>query len=472
MKTNTRNSRQKSYLHAACCALTSATLLLAGVFPASAFTAADATIGYNAWWSSFNTASIGWWTGAESIEMVEDAGNVSDINAMCNKFTTANGTSWSGNSFNDDVSWACIAFTRAYTATGDTTYRTIAKNNFDMMFARAWDTNAGGLWWNTSDNSKNACVNFPASIAAHLLSIALNDSSYATKSQNIFNWGKTNFFVASSGLVKDSLTSSSAYSYNLGTFMGAAFYNGDSADASKAGDYVKNTWGNNMQILGPTGDGAGFNGICLRWMAIAGYNTAYRQAVVNNAWGRRNTNNLVNCQWNTQTGNGAQDSWSCTDVVIAMMTVTPDGAGGVLTNGTYKIVNRNSGLAMDVKGLSTTNGSTVQQYAYNGGANQQWTVTSLVGGEYKIIGVQSGSALDVVGSGTANGTRIDIWSYNSGANQQWSFTATSGGYYSLTPANAVGSVLDVQHSATTNSAPLQIWSSNGGNSQQWILQAP
>jgi lysophospholipase L1-like esterase len=145
---------------------------------------------------------------------------------------------------------------------------------------------------------------------------------------------------------------------------------------------------------------------------------------------------------------------------------------GPVVNGTYKIINRNSGLAVDVKGLNTTNGSPVQQYGYNGGANQRWTVTSLGGSTYKIIGVQSGLALDVVGSGTANGTGIDIWPYSGGANQQWSLTATSGGNYRLTPSNATGSALDVQHSGTTNSIPLQIWNYNGGNSQQWSFQAP
>ncbi len=145
---------------------------------------------------------------------------------------------------------------------------------------------------------------------------------------------------------------------------------------------------------------------------------------------------------------------------------------GPITNGAYKIVNRNSGLAMDVTGQQTTNSTPIEQFGYNGGANQQWTVTSLGAGQYKIIGVQSGRALDVFGGGTANGTGIDIFSYTGAANQQWSFTATSGGFYRLTPANAITSCLDVQHSGTTNGVPLQIWNYNGGNSQQWSLQAP
>ena len=146
---------------------------------------------------------------------------------------------------------------------------------------------------------------------------------------------------------------------------------------------------------------------------------------------------------------------------------------GPIANGTYKIINRNSGLGVDVTGAQITNGTPVEQWTYNGGNNQRWQVTNVGGSIYKIIGVQSGLALDVVGSGTANGTRIDIWPYNSSfANQQWGITATSGGYYRLTPQNATGSALDVQHSATTNGAPLEIWTYGGGNSQQWSFQAP
>lgn len=440
-------------------------LFLAGGFSASAFTASDATTCYNAWWNTFKGASIGWWTGAEEIEMVEDVGHTSDINTMCNKFTSANGTSWSGDSYNDDISWACIAFVRAYTATGNTTYRSIAKSNFDMMYARAWDNNAGGLWWNTSDNSKNACVNFPASIAAHLLSIALNDSSYATKSQNIFNWGKANFFVSSSGLVKDNLTSSTAYSYNLGTFMGAAFYNGDSGDATKAGDYVKNTWGNDMQILGPTGDGAGFNGICLRWMAVAGYNTSYRQAVANQAWSERNANNLVDCQWNTKTGSGSQDPWSCSDVVVAMNTVSPTSGSGI--GGNHTIVNYSTGLCID-NGSSTAVGAGVVQWSSNGGTQQTWNFSQNSDSSWTITCQYSGYVLEDPNTSKTSGTQMDQWTSNNGSNQKWVVTQQSNGAYLLQNQGS-GLVLD-NDNKSTNGTPLVQWTANGGNNQDWKLQ--
>jgi hypothetical protein len=83
-------------------------------------------------------------------------------------------------------------------------------------------------------------------------------------------------------------------------------------------------------------------------------------------------------------------------------------ASGSLANGTYKIINRNSGQAMDVTGAVTNNSTLVDQYPYHSAANQQWTVTSLGGSEYKIIGVQSGSSQDVTPQLLADGPSIAL----------------------------------------------------------------
>jgi predicted alpha-1,6-mannanase (GH76 family) len=175
---------------------------------------------------------------------------------------------------------------------------------------------------------------------------------------------------------------------------------------------------------------------------------------------------------NSATTNGAPlVLWSCN------LTNSPNSqqwafvSPGV-ANGIYNLVNLNSGLAADVQHATTTNGSPVNQYTINGGANQQWGVTNVGGGIYEIIGVPSGRALSTDGGGSANGTEMDIYDYSGASYQQWSFTPTSGGYYRLTPQNATGSCLDVQHSGTTNDTPLEIWTYGGGNSQQWSLQTP
>jgi len=143
-----------------------------------------------------------------------------------------------------------------------------------------------------------------------------------------------------------------------------------------------------------------------------------------------------------------------------------------LANGTYKLIVRHSGLALDVTAQHTTNGSPTQQWTYNGGNNQRWTVTSLGGTTYKIVGVQSGRTLEVAGSSTANGAIVDIWDSTGGANQKWNITPTDSGYYSVINVNS-GKAMEVLGGvgATQPGAAVDQWSGTQFN-QQWSFQAP
>jgi hypothetical protein len=150
----------------------------------------------------------------------------------------------------------------------------------------------------------------------------------------------------------------------------------------------------------------------------------------------------------------------------------PPGGGGIIANGVYKIICRNGGLAVEVGGHATANGSNVQQWGYVGDTSQQWTLTHLGNNVYTITGVQSGRALDVYAKRTADGTNVEIWDSNGGTNQQWQISALGNGYYRITPMNATGSCLDVNGAQTTNGTNIQIWGYVGGANQQWIFQAP
>lgn len=148
------------------------------------------------------------------------------------------------------------------------------------------------------------------------------------------------------------------------------------------------------------------------------------------------------------------------------------GVPGPVANGTYKIISRNSALAMDAYGARTTNGTQIIQWAYSGGSNQKWTVTDTGGGIYKIIGVQSGKSLDISGFSTANGAKLQLWDFLSGPNQLFTFNATDSGYYRIRPTHATGSALDVNGVSTANGAVIQLWSWWGANNQQWSFQSP
>jgi endoglucanase len=144
----------------------------------------------------------------------------------------------------------------------------------------------------------------------------------------------------------------------------------------------------------------------------------------------------------------------------------------IIANGTYRVISRHSGKALDVSGHNTADGANVIQWMYGGGNNQRWTFTHLGNNTYRIIGVQSGKALEVASTSTANGTNVDIRTYTGANNQRWIASRTSNGFLRLTPVSSTGSALDVSGVSTADGANVHQWSWTGGNNQQWSVQAP
>jgi enterochelin esterase-like enzyme len=153
---------------------------------------------------------------------------------------------------------------------------------------------------------------------------------------------------------------------------------------------------------------------------------------------------------------------------------TGGGGGSNLppANGTFRIISRHSGKAMDAYNNGTANGTQIIQWTYGGGNNQRWTLQNRGSSQFSIIGVSSGKALDVNNVGTANGTKVQLWTYGGGNNQKFTFAATNSGYHRITPVHASGSCLDVTGNSTADGANVQLWIYGGGNNQQWALQAP
>ena len=184
--------------------------------------------------------------------------------------------------------------------------------------------------------------------------------------------------------------------------------------------------------------------------------------------GRFNINmylDVVECGFEVVQGNG----WAYINGWIDAQKGSSSGAPG---NGTYKLINRNSGKAMDAYNAQTGNGTQIIQWTYGGGNNQKWTVTDTGSGNYKIIGVQSGKSLDINYSNTGNGTKVQLWDHWGGSNQQFKFDSTGNGYYRITPNCATGSSLSIESGSTANGAKVWLWQYNGNPPQQWSLQTP
>jgi predicted alpha-1,6-mannanase (GH76 family) len=334
-------------------------ILLSGVFAASAYTTNDAATIFTAFNTAFcvNGYYPGWWTGAEEVEMAEDAyDNLPTaerrtiVANACSQFASNHGSNWTGNDYNDDIAWAVIAFARGYLITGNTSFRDAAKSNFDAMYSRGWDTNfmGGGLWWRNSDKQgKNACIEGPGTIGACYLYQIYGDRAYLSKAQAIYAWERRVLFNPATGSVSDSIGTNFVYNtwastYNQGTFIGAANFlhratglPGYYQDAILAAKYTQNSMcsGGILPEYGSDSDLSGFNGIFARWMARFAKDQnlwpAYGPWLTTNAnaaWSVRNPNNLAWQKWKTPLGTNTPGAWGCSAAVVIMQVADPSPA--------------------------------------------------------------------------------------------------------------------------------------------------
>ncbi len=135
----------------------------------------------------------------------------------------------------------------------------------------------------------------------------------------------------------------------------------------------------------------------------------------------------------------------------------------------YKIINRNSGLALDISGGSTVNGGLAIQWPYAASANQQWQKVSVNGG-YKLVNRNSGLLLDDPGGSKTNGTQLDQWNDTNGSNQWWNLVSAGSGYYYIVNQSS-GLYADVSGGSTANGAIVVEWPGPGGTNQQWQVVA-
>lgn len=149
---------------------------------------------------------------------------------------------------------------------------------------------------------------------------------------------------------------------------------------------------------------------------------------------------------------------------------TQDSTSGSLpdASGTYRIVNRNSGKALNVVGGSSADGANIEQYTYGGWTSQHWQFTDLGNGYYKIQNVNSGKLMDVEGASLADGAENVQWYDNGGLNQQWQLQDTGDGYFKIINRNS-GKLLDITGASTADGALDIQWNDNGGTNQHWQI---
>ena len=139
------------------------------------------------------------------------------------------------------------------------------------------------------------------------------------------------------------------------------------------------------------------------------------------------------------------------------------------TDQIYRVMSVNSGLALDVVGLSTAQGAAIQQWGYWNALNQRWQFVPNADGSYQLVSVNSGQCLDVIGVSTTEGTHVQQWPCWGGANQAWKVIDVGNGASQLQSVNS-GLALDVIGVSQAGGALVQQWPYWGGANQQWLIQ--
>jgi len=139
--------------------------------------------------------------------------------------------------------------------------------------------------------------------------------------------------------------------------------------------------------------------------------------------------------------------------------------------GTYRVMAKHSGQALDVASCSPAAGGNVQQWPYSGANCQRWAVAPMADGFYEFTSVNGGMKMEVDGASLQMGANVRQWTSNGAAAQRWGIENVGAGFVRIVNKNS-GRVLDVAACSTANGANVAQWEWVGGDCQRWQLLAP
>lgn len=124
------------------------------------------------------------------------------------------------------------------------------------------------------------------------------------------------------------------------------------------------------------------------------------------------------------------------------------------------------GKALDDPDHSTANGTQLITWTANGGANQKWTFTRRTDGSYELRNGHSGKCADVESGSAGAGAKVIQWTCHGGPNQGWTATRLANGAYTLA---SVGSGLLLTTATTADGSPVTQQADGGSARQQWTI---
>ena len=418
------------------------------------------------------------------------------VSSLLNTFETSSGTDWSGDTYNDDLGWMVNAYLRGYQITGNTSYLSIAEQNWNTVYNRSWDTVLGGGIYEHSDSKGDKLCLSNDNIAWEGVWFyeATGDSSYLTKAENIYAWVRTHLFNPTNsnnavgapgafvqGEQVNGTLESGDWAYNSGSFLIAAnalyritgnsmYYNDAVLDISHRMS-VEPILSNSDES-----GGAQYQYLFVKGMSDFATNNnlwptyyPYMLANANQAWQDRCSLGITWNQWTAPTNPNSPPS-------DALVMSSGAGIWQLLdVPQQYIITNKNSGLAMDLISGNTANNAPINQWSVSTylDAAQHWMVIPVPGGHYAIISADTGMAASISAGSTSSNAPLLDFPYSTGdTSQQFDLVSIGNGWYNLKNVRS-GLVLDDAGGSTANGAQIVQWPSNGSGAanQLWQLQA-
>lgn len=148
------------------------------------------------------------------------------------------------------------------------------------------------------------------------------------------------------------------------------------------------------------------------------------------------------------------------------------GIGGPLPVAYFMIVNKSTGMAMDLIGGDRTNGARINQWSYDyGGANQRWAVLPTENADhFKIISWVSGKCACIDQDSTSPGAPLHDWDYVGGdPGQQFDLVDVGSGDFKIRNVKS-GLVLADAGQATSTENKIQQQADGNADTQMWRLQ--
>ncbi|WP_432190046.1 RICIN domain-containing protein [Streptomyces sp. Tue6028] len=153
--------------------------------------------------------------------------------------------------------------------------------------------------------------------------------------------------------------------------------------------------------------------------------------------------------------------------ISALPIASPSGTRWTTGGAFFRLLNRRSGKALGVDGMSHEDSAQVVQFTDNGTADHQWQLVA-DGGWYLVRNANSGKVLGVDRMSHDDDARVVQFADNGTADHQWQLVDAGDGWYRLRNRES-DKVLGVLGGSTADSAPAVQRSDDGADDRLWRL---